>query len=79
MLLWILILKAVLESVLHADHFEYKVDYGYSSNKKIDFFTIDPLTLKFQFARASLKIYRNQNFFYQSNQGPQRPLYGLGH
>ena len=59
---WIQILKLVRESVHHADYFEYKVDYVYSSNKKIDFFTFDPLTHKLQAAGAYLNIHRNQKF-----------------
>ena len=34
---WILILKAVLESVHHADYFEYKVDYVKGSNNNFEF------------------------------------------
>ena len=51
---WILILKAVLESVHHADHFEYKVDCVKSSNKNFEFSLCVPPMCKLQVKCAGI-------------------------
>ena len=45
---WISILKAVLESVHHADQFEYKVDHIQAQMKNFIFPTFYPLARTFE-------------------------------
>ena len=74
---WTLILKGALESVLHADHFEYKTMLRVQ-RKKFFFSNFDPPSHKFQAMCAHLYQDQKKNV-YQSHQGPQNTLRGLGH